>query len=295
MKILVIDSTALSDATDEYRSFFLPHIKLIGHEPSKGYAKTASGAHGYQCGYYAGVLLNLIPGDHEIHFARIFDQNSEWIRGSEEFILDTISNVAPQIVTNSWGQDDGDIDYHERQAARSWSRWANRFRWVVNNSHTVSFFAAGNDDKNDPDDDVAFPQRLIPETANIVGSHNRSGKPSKFSGDGAGVQVTFWGERLPLLNGYGRWELGSGTSFSCPKAAGLCAYLGLDHFGWRKYVRENAKLPRDWAGKLPHPKWGEGSLEYSFQDALSLLPERFKSPASILRRRLMYMDHKKLT
>jgi hypothetical protein len=294
LKILVIDSTGLSDITDRYRHYFAPHIKLIGHEPSKGYKKTASGPHGYQCGYYAGVLLNLLPDEeHELHFARIFDQDGGWIKGSENFILDTLDEVRPDIVTNSWGQDDGDIEWHEKSARRAWAPWAMQFRKLINEIGCVSFFAAGNDDRNDADDDVAFPQRIIPETANIIGSHNRSGKPSKFSGDGVGVQVTFWGERMMLLNQDGQWEVGSGTSFACPKAAGLCAYLKLSHYKWRQYVLAHATRPDQWSGYIPHPKWGYGSLEYRYQELLAELPDELQPPLPG-RRKIAYMDMEKV-
>jgi hypothetical protein len=295
MRLLVIDSTGLSDVSDKYRSYFGKNIKLVGHEPSKAYGKTPSGAHGYQCGYYAGVLLNLIPGDHEIHYARIFDQHGGWIRGSENFILDVIHEVSPQVISNSWGQHDGDDPFSERVARTGWIGWSSRFSSLVNGVSAVPFFAAGNDDVNDADDDVAYPQRLIPELANIIGSHNRGGRPSVFSGDGKGVQVTMWGERVALLDGDGKWSLGSGTSFSCPKAAGLCAYLQHDHFSWRRFVREMSQRPKNWAGVLPHRKWGEGSLEYVYQEALALLPEVLRPPVFGKRRPVTYMDFDKIS
>ena len=289
MKVLVIDSTGLSDCSDRYRKFWREGITLVGHEPAKSWAKVPSGAHGYQCGYYAGILLNLIEGEHEIHFARIFDQHGGWIKDSENFILDVIHDTKCDIITNSWGQDDGDIDWQEASARRGWASWAARFRMLMNEHKSTVFFASGNDDQNDADDDVAFPQRLIPEYVNIIGSHNRSGKPSVFSGDGKGVHVTMWGERVMLLNQDAYWELGSGTSFACPKAAGLCAYLGLDHFSWRKYVLGHSTRPDKWSGFIPHPKWGYGSLEYRYQEVLSELPDD-KQPPSPARRRLMYHD-----
>lgn len=293
MKVLVIDSTGLSDCTDAYRSFFQPHIKLIGHEPSKDYGKLASGEHGYQCGYYAGVLLNLVEGEHEIHYARIFDQHGTWIRGSEGFILDVIEKVNPDVVSCSWGMDDGDLPWGEKQGRDAWLSWSVQFRRLLKDKKTAVFFAAGNDDKNDADDDVAYPQRLLPEYANIIGSHNRAGRPSEFSGDGKGVQCVMWGEHVALLNKYGKWERGSGTSFACPKAAGLAAYLALDHYGWRKYILENATHPDKWSGYLPHPKWGYGSMEYRYQELLAELPDELQPPF-LPRRKLageiMYMD-----
>lgn len=293
MKVLVIDSTGLSDVTPKYRSYFGPNIKLIGHEPSKYYGQVASGEHGYQCGYYAGVLLNLLEGEHEIHFARIFDQNSEWIEGSEDFILDTVQSANADVINCSWGMDDGDTRRGEEYGQRAWSDWAIKFRQIISEKKAAVFFASGNDDKNDVDDDVSFPQRLLPGQVNIVGSHTRSGKPSVFSGDGVGVQLTMWGEDVALLSKEGRWERGSGTSFSSPKAAGLCAYLGLDYFHWRKYVLAHATRPDNFSGFLPHPKWGQGSLEYRYQELLSELPRNLRPP-SVRRRKLAYVDRRKI-
>lgn len=293
MKVLIIDSTGLSDCSERYRKYFGQNIKLVGHEPSPGYAKTPSGPHGYQCGYYAGVLLNLVEGEHEIHFARIFDKDGMWIKDSDDFILAAIDHVRPDIINNSWGMDDLDLPWGEQNGRDAWVRWSTQFRKLINECKAVPFFAAGNDDRNDADSDIAFPQRLIPEVANIIGSHNRAGKPSVFSGDGVGVQVAMWGERVMLLDQDGVWTLGSGTSFASPKAAGLCAYLGLDHFHWRKYVLAHSTRPDNWSGYLPHPKWGYGSLEYRYQEVLAMLPDELQPPA-MRGRKLQYVNRKKL-
>lgn len=296
VKVLVVDSTALSDVSDKYLAFFDRHIHLIGHEPKAGYEKTASTEHGYQCGYYAGVLLNLVDGQHELHFARVFDKDGAWIRGSEDFVLDVIAQVRPDVLTCSWGMDDKDLDWGVRDATSAWVSWAVKFRSLMHDKKATVFFAAGNDDRNDADSDVAFPQRLLPEYANIIGSHNRAGKPSVFSGDGAGVHCSMWGEHVALLSKYGHWERGSGTSFACPKAAGLAAYLGLDHFAWRKYVLTHATKPDNWSGFIPHHKWGYGSLEYRYQEVLAELPEEKQPP--YFRQRIPgmveYMDHKRV-
>lgn len=293
MKVLVVDSTGLSDSTDTYKSFFGKNVKLVGHEPSKKWGQVASGPHGYQCGYYAGALLQLLEGEHEVHFARIFDQNGVWISGVEDFILDVVNSVRPDVINNSYGMDDQDLPWGEQSGRQAWTSWAIRYRKLIDTIKAVTFFAAGNDDKNDLDEDVAFPQRLLPDTAHIIGSHSRAGKPSRFSGDGKGVECTMWGERVMLLNQYGDWEVGSGTSFASPKAAGLCAYLGLNALQWRKYVAAHSTRPDKFSGLLPHPKWGWGSLEYRYQEALSELPENLQPPLPG-KRKLMYMNAKSL-
>ncbi|MCC6594241.1 MAG: S8/S53 family peptidase [Xanthomonadales bacterium] len=86
-----------------------------------------------------------------------------------------------------------------------------------------SFHAAGNDDANDADPDVDYPQSERATRLHVIGSHNRAGVPSVWSGDRAGaVECSTWAEDIWLHDGL-RWEIGSGTSFACPKIAGLCA------------------------------------------------------------------------
>lgn len=277
MKVLVIDSTALSDCSERYRSYF-PRVKLRGIEPSSKYAKQKSGPHGYQCGYYAGVLLNEVEGDHEIVYARIFDEQGAWIRGSENFVLDVIWKEKPDVVSCSWGMDDGDSPWGEKAGFEAWHAWAQQFKTLQRDQQFVAFFAAGNDDRNDADNDVAFPARNVSDFAVVVGAHTRGGKPSRFSGDGKGVQVAMWGENVPLLNGDGYWDVGSGTSFACPKAAGLCAVLQTKYAEFVQYAEQNCTTPKDWKGELPHPKWGWGSLEYRYQEYMAELPEEIKPP-----------------
>jgi len=266
MKVMVIDTVGGDRFGKRYRKFF-PKVKLSGYEMSN---QGTCQPHGYQCGYYAGVLLNNVPGDHELIFVRNFDGRGNWVRGSEDWMLDLIEKHRPDIVTRSWGQHDGDSAYGESMGTRGWAQWAEEFKRLQGVLGFVDFGAAGNDDVNDADNDIAFPQRLMGGFSNVIGSHRRDGVPSKFSGDGHGVQCVLWGENI-LLNSNGIWERGSGTSFSCPKAAGLCAALGLLHEEWGEYVQENATKPEGWTGDIPHPKWGYGSLEYRYQEKLAAL------------------------
>jgi hypothetical protein len=151
-----------------------------------------------------------------------------------------------------------------------------KFASVIGSSSV--FCAAGNDDHNDADDDLSYPWRLVPHTCIVTGSHRRDGVPSVFSGDGKGVFLTMWGDRIPLLDQLGFWSVGSGTSFASPKAAGLCAYLKLGLLEFKDYVKSHATKPDQYSGYLPHNKWGYGSLEYRYQEASSTMPEDHRPP-----------------
>lgn len=275
MKIMVIDTVGGDRFSDHYREYF-PNADLRGLELRND---GDCHPHGYQCGYYAGVFTALMKERCEIVFVRVFDAYGTPVPGSNSWMLDVIKSEKPDIITCSWGQADSDHKWGDRVGAITWNQWADLYKSITGKIGAVSFFAAGNDDKNDMDEDVDFPQRLMADHVCIIGSHNKSGKPSKFSGDGKGVLVTFWGENIKLLSDV-KWDSGSGTSFSCPKAAGLCALLGYNATQFRKYVKENATRPINYIGPVPHPKWGEGSLEYKYQDGLMMLPADLRPPRS---------------
>lgn len=273
MKVMVIDTVGGNRFSSAYKAYF-PNINLRGLEM---HDMGPCQAHGYQCGYYAGVLLNTIPGKHEIVYVRNFDGDGNWISGCEQWMLEMIEREAPDYITRSWGQDDGDSAFGDKVASSGWKQWVMYFRALQKKHGFVDFGAAGNGDFNDLDNDISYPQRLMTDITNVIGSHRKDGIPSTFSGDGVGVQCVLWGEDI-LLNDNGKWGIGSGTSFSCPKAAGLCAALGLNSDEWRKYVVNNTTKPEDWKGKLPHPKWGFGSLEYRYQEYLARLDEHLLPP-----------------
>ena len=284
MKVMVIDTVGGERFSNRYRAM-LPGITLIGHE-MEDYGPCQE--HGYQCGYYAGVLLTAIPGAHELHFVRCFDDDGRHIPYSESYMLHVIEDVRPDIITRSWGQHDGDIDWANTAARNAWAGWSAKYRELQRRLGFIDFGASGNDDgesshsaadNGDLDNDIAYPQRLMPGVSNVIGSMRRDGVPSRFSGDGIGVQCVMWGENVALLNHDGQWARGSGTSFACPKAAGLCAALraenpAFDHAAWCGYVLKHATQPENWTGWIPHPKWGYGSLEYRYQERLArVLPE----------------------
>jgi len=272
MKIMVIDTVGGDRFSDGYKKYF-PNAILRGIEMKDD---GPCHPHGYQCGYYAGVLTGLLSEKCEIVFVRIFDGKSKIIPNAENWVLEVVEKEKPDYISNSWGQTDFDSWIGEVGGQVVWQEWATKYRELTRGK-VVSFFAAGNTDKNDKDIDIDFPQRMIPYTACIIGSHNRAGIPSKFSGDGQGVLCTFWGENVALLSG-DQWHRGSGTSFACPKAAGLCAFLGLTNEKFRTYATLNCSIPDDYQGLIPSVKWGLGSLEHKYQEYLARLPEELQPP-----------------
>lgn len=288
MKIMIIDTVGGNRFSDHYREYF-PNATIRGIE------KKDDGdchPHGYQCGYYAGVLTALAKEPCELVFIRIFDQRGVPVKDSNEWMLDVIYKERPHYISCSWGQSDADSKWGDRIGSITWGNWTTIFVNIIEEIGATAFFAAGNDDVNDSDDDVDYPQRLMSDHVCIIGSHNKSGKPSVFSGDGKEVLVTMWGENVKLLSDV-KWDVGSGTSFSCPKACGLASSLGLTATGFRKFAHEKAMRPLGWTGTLPHPKWGEGSLEYALQNKLLELPADLRPPTTNRNFRMSnYIDYK---
>lgn len=280
MKVLVIDTVGNEGFSDYYMRYF-PGIKVTGFEPRRGLGMPHP--HGFQCGYYAGVLLTLLPADNprELCFARIFDADARPVENAMEWLLDIIQDAKPDIVTRSWGLWDSDSSTGDMMGRVQYGGWIEKYRLLRERIGFVDFGAAGNSDTNDADPDVDFPQQLMPDICNIIGSAQLGGKPSPFSGDGAGLQCVFWADQLPL-NSNGFWQRGSGTSFATPKAAGLCAYMRHSHVAWRDYVVTCATRPKDYNGVLPHPKWGWGNMEPHYQSALALLPDALRPPRKTL-------------
>lgn len=281
MKILVVDTVGSSPVSDAYRAK-LPSFDFIGFEPPGFDSTQRCHDHGWQCGYYAGLLLSESSERHLMGFARIFDGQGRPIRGSDQFILDVVKDFQPDIVTRSYGMWDNDDKLTDLYGQRAYSGWAREYESLSKEVGLLDFGAAGNNDARvDYDWDVDYPQKIMPDCV-VVGSHNRKGIPSDFSGDGPQVTLSMWGESVYLLNGDGSWSYGSGTSFACPKAAGLAARAGISSSKhvMVDYIKRHATYPRDWPGtKLPHPKWGYGSLEHIYQSYMLELSESVLPPS----------------
>lgn len=262
MKVMIIDTVG-TQFPDYFKAYF-PNVKIRGYDLT---SQKATHPHGWQCGYYATVLLNLLPGTHEAVYVRIFDAAGRPIPNSNNWMLEVIEHERPDIISNSWGQSDFDARFGDHVANMTWRAWVAKYEQLT--AGTGSFFAAGNSDQNDPDPDVDYPGALAKNSC-IIGAHRRNGIPSEFSGDGHQVLCSFWAQNVQLLSGEG-WERGSGTSFACPKAAGLAAYLQLNSADFKAYAIAHASKPDYYVGQLPNVKWGWGSLEHKYQEKLSML------------------------
>lgn len=270
MKVIVIDSAG-DFISDEYRSILPRNITVRGYSPIQS---DKIHPHGYQVAYYATHLLHLVAGQHELVFVRIFDGDAQPISNSNDYALEVLEHEAKPdrdgrwpVIVNSWGADAHGNPMMERRLGGYWERWTAKFQAIVGGS--AVFSAAGNSDNNDADVDISYPWRMMHGNSIIVGSHSRAGTPSVFSGDGPGVFMCMWGQAIPLLDHYGIWSVGSGTSFAAPKAAGLCAYTRQIALDFRDYVRGHATKPDQYSGYLPHNKWGWGSMEYRYQELSS--------------------------
>ena len=269
-KIMIIDTQGPDGISDAYRNL-LPTCSIRGHQQPI-VAGTPCHPHGLMCGHLAGLIQQ---DQTELIFVRIFDADAKAIPGAADWALDMIRLERPDVISRSWGAWDKDTDIGDMTGRIGWKKWAEQYAKLQMNIGFVDFAAAGNNDNNDPDPDVDYPHCLLP-TTNIIGSCQRNGVPSVFSGDGPGVQCVAWAERIYLCNN-GKFEIGSGTSFAAPKMAGLCALRKADQPEWARLV--HAKATRPISSTLEHSvKWGFGCMEDLYQAALADIPTCFLPP-----------------
>jgi hypothetical protein len=262
MKILIADTVG-AHIPAPYASL-LPNVIMRGHN-APGNVETNYHPHGFFCGWLAGLPMSVEGDGHELVFVQLFDSRARMIPNAEEFLLQVIEQEAPDVVSCSWGVTPGRDRLSRTMAIAMWQDWCNRLRDLQERMGFVHFAAAGNSDNNDPEFDLDLPQAEMPDVANIIGSCNRNRYPSEFSGDGPGVQCLYWGEVIYSPDGNGNWIPWRGTSAATPKAAGVCAAQGFDNDDWREYVRDSADRPDDMEGVVPHPKWGYGNMEFTWQ------------------------------
>jgi hypothetical protein len=233
-----------------------------------------------QVAYYAACLCHPNNGfdDKEVtvDFVRIFDENVKMIPNAHQFVLDAISGRGPDIVVRSWGTPVKANDpFASLLGDLLWREWAEKYSELQDKIGFVDFGAAGNSGNFKKDIDIDYPQRILSK-CNIIGSCKRNGKPSSFSGDGPGVQCIAWADKIYVASN--KWSIGSGTSFACPKMAGLCAVNRFNLFQWLNYVYEKATRPE---GYERSNKWGRGCMEDEYQLKLQNIPEMHRPPINI--------------
>ena len=265
MKTLVImDSQGPDGLGADYRAA-VPNCAIEGYEPAR-VAGHPCAPHGSQVAHLAG-LIQVEPT--RLVFLRIFDgPDAVAIPGGPAWALDQLERLdLPRgtVICRSWGAAPG-VDFSAAMGALLYRDFVRRYTTLLDRNGWVDFGAAGNSDNNDPRDDIVYPQALMTERSNIIGSSDRAGRPSVFSGDGEGLQCLMWGERI-MLRSYRGWATGSGTSFAAPKAAGACCALGLSDADWKRRIYHSP--PDGWSEDEPwHRKYGWGNREHLWQSAL---------------------------
>ncbi len=269
MKILVIDSQGGEGMSAAYLSQ-MKHVRVRGVEMDATLGQPCH-PHGLMTGYLAASLLHPVhgvkPGDAELVFVRIFDQRANSVADASKWMLDVISREKPDYVGRSWGG----VYTQPRMGSLMWGQWVFDYRALQRELGFLDFGSAGNSGNWLPDSSISFPQVLMPDICNVIGSCRRDGLPSEFTSSGQGVQCLAWGEKL-FLNNNGTLEVGSGTSFSAPKVLSLCAVQRITALqDWRDYVRRNATKPVGFEA-AESPVWGAGNIEDEYQRKFSLIP-----------------------
>jgi hypothetical protein len=227
----------------------------------------------------AGVAAELVA-------IRVFDQQARWC-ASFPWLLAQIRAECEALqpgdriyTTRSWGAWDQDNGWTEQAARSEFTDFARAFKVLQAAYRIVDFGAAGNDDANDADNDIDFPQRDLADTSAVIGARDRAGVTMRWSGDGKGVSCVMWGHEVYSPDLTGKWRLWSGTSAATPKACGAAAALG---YSFAQLNHHLVHLPAscrplgDWT--LPHPKWGYGDFEDAWQNQVRRVSPGLLPPA----------------
>ncbi|NCC50909.1 MAG: hypothetical protein EOM20_06790 [Spartobacteria bacterium] len=293
-KILIIDTQG-AEITPAYHAL-LPGVSMRGVEmdATRG---TPCHSHGAWCGWLSAIPVLGAGMELEVVFVRIFDANAQWVPNCESWMLDIIEEERPDCISRSWGAWDGDDRITRMFAETSFDEWIVRFAQLQDDIKFADFGAAGNNDNNDADEDVAYPQCQLEHT-NVIGACRRDGVPCVWSGDGPAVQCVMWADEVFSPDMSGEFAVWSGTSAACPKAAG--AYLALNDTpdSWRVRMRTLPPYNRpegEWT--LPHPKWGYGCAEDFWQNfakriPVGLMPMQSLTPIPYVNKNKTYHDYR---
>ncbi len=264
IRILIADTWGGWPLADSYKAAF-PRARFVDHAPRPCFVEPHP--HGGLCA--SRVLLPLIDDDVEIHFVPFLgevvpDDPFTWL-------LEKVAEIRPHIWSNSWGQERPPQAIIDKAFAAAWQPWVDAEAALRAEIGYLLAFAAGNTDTGGlAYKDVGYPTRLI-QGAIVVGAIDRRGLTTKWSSDG-NVTVSEFGHYVWVLNPLtGRWELGSGTSYSDPSEVGLLAYLMLrdeitsavDAVAW---IKRHASRPVGFTDEaLPHAKFGYGSTTDQYE------------------------------
>lgn len=265
-----------------YQSY-LPalHIHGIQH-PQRTGGSGKPQEHGAWCGWLAGVPMQVNAvkypeNEYHLHYVPVFDVNGRAYDDGARWVLENLRRIHSQYspdwlgVSRSYGAWDRDDPMIEWLLKDEFETWAQEWWDTQDELGFVDVAASGNNDNNDKDPDVAYPQFLMPDRSVIIGAAHRNGVPAKWSGDGVGVMGTMWGVDVISPNLDGSFALWSGTSSSTPKLAGLAAAEQWSRDEIQYFFETCATYPEGY--DRPHPKWGWGMLEHFWQDAYAQLPD----------------------
>ena len=214
------------------------------------------------------ILLSLRDTPVNLYFVRWLDAD----HGTpEDYILDVIEDVEPDLVHCSWGQ----APQRNLGGAitESWQPWIDREAklrarfgyWLVS--------SMGNDDTYG----LSFANHDHPwrdmDGVVCVASNDRDGVVTTWTSDGPKCVCSAVGNARWLLNPLtGEWETGAGTSFSSPAVSGVILNLmsdgviGRDFGQFVRWCDTHATRPDGIA--VPDPKFGYGCIEHEWQVAV---------------------------
>jgi len=266
--IAILDTQG-PEVSSAYREL-LPGVEVVGAEPESLRGR-ACHPHGAWCGWLAAVPSIGAQRPIRIAFIRVFDEAPNWV-ATPDWIAGAIREFRPQFVSRSFGAWDGDdpiVAKFAREATRELSAMLAALREEVG---FVSFAAAGNNDRNDRDPDVAIPQDRE-EWTHVIGACRRDGTPAPWSGDGRNVRCVMWADDVWSPGPDGRWWKWRGTSAAAPKACGAAAASGMGDATYLEHLMRWASRPRGRKHELPHRKWGWGCDEDHWQRWVAQAPE----------------------
>ncbi len=264
-----IDITISDTLGDQFGQAFrqwLPDVRMMGHAHPDA-ARTQAHNHGAWCGWLAGIPCQVEAkwAGKEIclHFVQFFDHDGRELPGASEFLMEKILEIRPAVVSRSWGGWDRDDELAEMFMRAQFNEWGPQYVSLMQELQFVDVAAAGNHDNNDPDDDVATPQKWLKDQSLVIGSIDQQGIPVRSSGDGEAVTCVMWGDEVISAGVLGYWHGWSGTSAACPKMAGVVAAQELSRIEALELIRTEATRPNN--GPEWNPKWGYGSCEHLWQ------------------------------
>lgn len=262
--VLIADSFGSIDDVSLEQLKLIPELKgKIFFEEHQGAPNTPANPHGWMAfsKFWPIIFSNECLPKIEFHLLRFIDSQmlyaEWWIHDYAKKLIDTYGCL---VWSNSWGTP----RRFGTPASNYWFPWANTVnRLAENNPYAFIVFASGNEGPIE----AGWPQSFITEGF-VIGANQRSGKLAKFSSWTKKMFGVAGGQAVavadPSKKGY---TFASGTSFSCPAFAALCAHsLCTQGYSRGEFVSsmiQVAKRPPEIAKFSNY--WGFGDFEPLYQ------------------------------